>query len=161
MKKLSIISLLFYFSYIVSLLLAYPLGSYISPFIGWFFLGVIVLLALIGVFTIYLVKDNYEAEEEGSPELFSLGETLISVTLQLLFRTLYKTKKRDLNIAKEWQNSFSVEVAEEYLSILYNGVEQKISWGEIVAYSETKDNIILYLSPRTLDIIILMHIAFQ
>lgn len=84
MKKLSMISLLFYFSYIVSLLLAYPLGSYINPFIGWFFLAVIVLLALIGVFAIYLVKDNYEAEEEGSPELFSLGETLISVTLQLL-----------------------------------------------------------------------------
>lgn len=68
--------------------------------------------------------------------------------------TLYKTKKRDLNIAKEWQNSFSVEAAEEYLSILYNGVEQKISWGEIVVFTETKDNIILYLSPRTLNFII-------
>ena len=76
--------------------------------------------------------------------------------------TLYKTKKRDLNIAKEWQNSFSVEAAEEYLSILYNGVEQKISWGEIVAFTETKDNIILYLSPRTLNFIILKkEVHFQ
>lgn len=69
--------------------------------------------------------------------------------------TLYKTKKRELNIGQEWQNSFSSEATEEYLSILYDGVDKKIRWEEVVAHTETKDNIILYLSPRTLDFIVL------
>ena len=42
--------------------------------------------------------------------------------------TLYKTKKRELNIGQEWQNSFSSEATEEYLSILYDGVDKKRRW---------------------------------
>lgn len=68
---------------------------------------------------------------------------------------LYETKKRDLNKGDKWQNSFSAEATEDFLSILYEGVDITITWEEIVNYSETKDNIILYLSPRTLDFIIL------
>lgn len=87
-QKLSIITFIIFLSYALSLVLAFPLSSMINKIIGIFFFLLVILLGFIAVLGIFLVRDNYEYNEEGSQELSSLGESLVSVSIQLLLGSI-------------------------------------------------------------------------
>lgn len=98
--------------------------------------------------------------------LFQSTDFLLSATISyfilvlimyfyLYQNLLFKRKKSVLGIKKNQQFKLNIEVNDDSIVYTRRGTERSIHWSDLVAVHETKNNIILYLSPTKLDFLII------
>lgn len=86
--KLNWMMFLMFLTYIITLVLSIVVIFPFSPSIGSLIFILIVILGLFTVFGVFLIKDNYKENEKYSDRMVSLGETILSTTLQLLIGSI-------------------------------------------------------------------------
>lgn len=86
-SRLNTILILIFIAYMATALIVITLGMSIHTVIGLIFFVLVVILGCLTGIGLLLVQDNYE-EENGCPEMMSLGESLITFGLQLLIGTM-------------------------------------------------------------------------
>lgn len=66
----------------------------------------------------------------------------------------YWTIKSRLNKPRKWQDKKRITLVDNHILVTTNGVEQMYDWEQIEKVYETKENIILYLTGKQLNFII-------
>lgn len=66
----------------------------------------------------------------------------------------YWTIKSRLNKPRKWQDKKEITLVDHHILLTTNGIEQMYDWEQIEKVYETKENIILYLTGKQLNFII-------